>query len=171
MKEPRKRKIGDVEAVLTALAPDKFGALRGPEGERPSVLRRMQATGDSSTGSFTPLEQPNIQGGGGGGDRQVHPGVTESRENSGSTWSRYIELDLENEGTSQPFLSGGERFDDPSSHSSMPISCTLHERTTTSSAGAPTLQLQQEQQFGLAVATPPPEHVSVPSLSVKNSCS
>jgi hypothetical protein len=167
MKEPRKRKIGDVEPVLTALEPDKFGALRGPEGERPSVLRRMQATGDSSTGSFTPLEQPNIQGG--GGDRQVHPGVTESRDNYGSTWSRYIELDLEDEGTSQPFLSGGERFDDPSSHSSMPISCTLHERTTTSSAGAPTLQ----QQFGLAVA-PPPEHVSgscAPSLSVKNSCS
>ncbi|KAG0608436.1 hypothetical protein M758_8G105500 [Ceratodon purpureus] len=156
-KEPRKRKIGEVEPLhLSSLAPDKFGALRDQEAERPSVHRRVQTTADSSTGSFTPFEQHSIEGGGGGGGggRQQHQGVRALEDQTCSTWGRYIEFDLENEGTSQPVVGGSQRLDDPSSHSSIPISCTLHERTSISSAGGgPTLQLQQ-----FFAVEPPSEH-------------
>lgn len=106
---------------LKAFTLDKFGALRDPEDERPHVYRCVQLITDSSTGSFTPGRAE--------GDKE---GQDTDANDSSSTWSQYIDLDWKIEGTSAP---GGS---DPSSHSSVPISCTLHERS--SAGGGPTLQ-------------------------------
>jgi len=110
--------FGDVKGYSL----DKFGALRSPEDDRPLVYRRVQT--DSSTGSFTPGRID--------GDKQCQGADV---NDSSSTWSKYIDVDWENEGTS---YSGGRiEAADPSSHSSVPISCTLHERR--SASGGPTL--------------------------------
>lgn len=128
--------FGDVKA----LSLDKFGALRDPEEERPNVNRRVEPPPHSSVGSFTPLEHIRIEGGkahqyqGTGDAAATTQAVNDSTV---STWGQYIDVDWENEGTSQ----AGNIEADPSSHSSVPFSCTLHERTSTS--GGPTLQ-----QFG-----------------------
>lgn len=143
--EPKPRPPGDFRYLTSSsaldslghvkgLALDKFGALRDPEEERPHVFRRIQT--DSSTGSFTPLE----------------PGVGKlgfQVTDSSSTWSRYIDVDLENEGTS----SKGAKIDDaadPSSHSSVPVSCTLHERTS----GGPSFAFPEQVSSFVSVLQP-----------------
>lgn len=156
-----KRKIGEVERPasggdrylpssfalldsfgdIKALSLDKFGALRDPEDvERPRLFRRVDQTtaAGSSTGSFTPglVEYRRIETGGKGRD-------IAAANDSSSTWSKYIDLDWENEGTSGLGSSkvGNIEAADPSSRSSVPISCTVHERRSTS-RGTPTLQQQ-----------------------------
>lgn len=140
-KESSKREIDDVEPKLPIagtgfsklpvthssfvaanfLSLDKFGAVLGPEDERPN-----QNTVDFSTGSFTTFEYSA---------RRSKYSQAVATLSADSPWSEYIE-DFENKGT-RISSAGQSDYQDPIFYSTRPRSCTLKERTPTSSGFEP----------------------------------
>ncbi|KAG0556786.1 hypothetical protein KC19_11G079100 [Ceratodon purpureus] len=104
--------------AVNVLAADKFGALRSLEGSRTNIYNNAEecSTGSSSPGEYNFLSPKHSQ-------------IAHKRPfGDDSIRSTYPDV-LETQGTRS----------DPSSHSSIPISCTLHERQTPtrSDAGPP----------------------------------
>lgn len=119
----------DSFGAVNVLTPDKFGALREPEGERPNACFDVQNKVESSTRSSNPFEHYAR----GSKYSQACPEATGSTNDS--TWTKYMEV-FEDKGTG--VLSSKETgAQNPGLQSSTPIFSTLHERTSTRSGGGP----------------------------------
>uniref|UniRef100_A0A7I4BKE9 Uncharacterized protein n=1 Tax=Physcomitrium patens TaxID=3218 RepID=A0A7I4BKE9_PHYPA len=147
----------DSFGAVNVLTPDKFGALREPEGERPNACFDVQNKVESSTRSSNPFEHYAR----GSKYSQACPEATGSTNDS--TWTKYMEV-FEDKGTG--VLSSKETgAQNPGLQSSTPIFSTLHERTSTRSGGGPRVRrFCSPTEYGSSHSSLPNEQISLEVL-------